>query len=34
MEVLAGGPEQLAALMRSEIPRQGALEKKTGASAE
>lgn len=34
MEVVAGGPEQLAALMRSDIPRLGALVKKTGASAE
>lgn len=34
MEVVAGGPEQLAALMRTDIPRLGALVKKTGASAE
>jgi tripartite-type tricarboxylate transporter receptor subunit TctC len=34
MEVVAGGPEQLAALMRADIPRLGALVKKTGASAE
>ena len=34
MEVIGGGPEQLAALMRSDIPRLGALVKKTGASAE
>jgi hypothetical protein len=34
MEVVGGGPEQLAALMRTDIPRLGALVKKTGASAE
>lgn len=34
MEVVGGGSEQLAALMRSDIPRLGALVKKTGASAE
>ena len=34
MEIVAGGPEQLAALMAKEIPRWAALVKKSGASAE
>ncbi len=33
MEIVAGSPEELAALMRSEIPRWAALVKKSGASA-
>lgn len=33
MEIVGGGPEQLAALMRNEIPRWAALVKKSGASA-
>ena len=34
MDVVAGGPEELAALMQKEIPRWAALVKKSGASAE
>jgi tripartite-type tricarboxylate transporter receptor subunit TctC len=34
MEIVAGSPEQLAALMSQEIPRWGALVKKSGASAD
>ncbi|MCG2591577.1 tripartite tricarboxylate transporter substrate binding protein [Ramlibacter sp. XY19] len=33
MEIVAGGPEELAALMQKEIPRWAALVKKSGASA-
>lgn len=33
MEIVAGGPEELAALMAKEIPRWAALVKKSGASA-
>jgi len=33
MELVGGGPDQLAALMRNEIPRWAALVKKSGASA-
>jgi tripartite-type tricarboxylate transporter receptor subunit TctC len=33
MEIVGGGPDQLAALMRNEIPRWAALVKKSGASA-
>jgi hypothetical protein len=34
MEIVAGGPEELAALMAREIPRWAALVKKSGASAD
>ncbi len=34
MDVVAGGPEELAALMQKEIPRWAALVKKSGASAD
>ena len=33
MEIVAGGPDELAALMAREIPRWAALVKKSGASA-
>jgi tripartite-type tricarboxylate transporter receptor subunit TctC len=33
MEVVAGSPAQLAALMQTEIPRWGELVKKSGATA-
>jgi tripartite-type tricarboxylate transporter receptor subunit TctC len=33
MEIVAGGPDELAALMQKEIPRWAALVKKSGASA-
>ena len=34
MEIVAGGPEELAALMAREIPRWAALVKKSGAKAD
>jgi tripartite-type tricarboxylate transporter receptor subunit TctC len=33
MEIVGGGPEELAALMNKEIPRWAALVRKSGASA-
>ena len=34
MEIVAGGPDELAALMEREIPRWAALVKKSGAKAD
>jgi tripartite-type tricarboxylate transporter receptor subunit TctC len=34
MELVGGGPDELAALMKREIPRWAALVKKSGASVE